>query len=284
MYSSYLNIITFLITTIIYYFILKPTLTYDIFSQPETFKKYIQNSYLYLAIYIFSVILIQFIINSYQLTLQCGGNVSDNIAIAGIYTFIPWFLIFGAVIILLLTYPEVKRAFSDVIGYFYISSIANTLLNELLIDQNIQEKIDNDKSLTSEKKKALESSANAIIRIFGNTSILINQIVPENFLKYWDILLPLMKPQYQTGDKTIITDIKNRFFDVVVSRDNIGEAMWFIYTGIILTAIIQMKLTTKGCVNNSKTMEKNYQSFLEQENKAKTKTEQATSTTYQITG
>lgn len=279
MYSSYLNIITFLITTIIYYFTLKPTLTYDIFAQPETLKKYIQNSHLYLAIYIFSVIIIQFIINSYQLTAQCGGNVSDNIAIAGIYTFIPWFLIFGAVIILLLTYPGVKRAFSDVIGYFYVSSTANTLLNELLIDQNIQDKIDNDKSLTSEKKKALESSANAILRIFGNTSILINQIMPENFLKYWDILQPLMKPQYQENN----IDIKTRFFDAVVTRDNVGEAMWFIYTGIILTAIIQMKLTTKGCVNNSKTMEKNYQTFLEQENKAKSKTEQATSTTYQIT-
>jgi hypothetical protein len=280
MYSSYLNIITFLITTIVYYFALKPTLTYDIYSQTEQFKKYTQKSHLHLAIYISAVILVQFIINSYQISTQCGGSVSDNIAIAGIYTFLPWFFIFGPVVVLLLTYPSIKRAFSDVIGYFYISNTANTVLNDLLIDKNIQDKIDNDKTLTAEKKQALENSASAIIRIFGNTSILINQIVPENFLQYWNILQPLMKPQYQENN----SDIKTRFFDAVVSRDNVGEAMWFIYTGIILTAIIQMKLTTKGCTTNSKTMEKNYQQFLDQENKAKAESEKVTSTSYQITG
>jgi hypothetical protein len=201
---------------------------------------------------------------------------------AGVFTFIPWTLIFGAVILVLSIYPGFKSPFSDVIGYFYVSNNANKILTELLVDRNIQHKIDADTTLTPEKKNQLQTSADAIIKIFGNTSILINQIVPNNFNRYWDILKPLMKDKYQVNSP-LSDGIKNQLFDLVVSRDNVGEAMWFIYTGILLTAIVQMKITTRGCNSNPKTMEKNYQTFLEEEQKTKSKQQLATSTTYTMT-
>jgi len=282
MASSYLNIVTFLLTTLFYYFSIKPTLKLDIFMNPEQSKLFLKNSYMYLAIYVLLVIVIQFIVNSYVITSTCGGNITDNMGAAGIYTFIPWSLIFGAVILILSIYPGFKTAFSDVIGYFFVSSTANKLLTELLIDREIQTKIDNDKQLSHEKKEELQTAADAIIKIFGNTSILINQIVPNTFPRYWDILKPLMKEKYQTNSP-LSDDIKNQLFDLVVTRDNVGEAMWFIYTGILLTSIVQMKLTVRGCTNNPKTMEKNYQTFLEQENAAKSQQQLATSSTYTIT-
>jgi hypothetical protein len=201
---------------------------------------------------------------------------------AGIFTFIPWTLIFGAVILVLSLYPGFKSAFSDVIGYFYVSNSANKILSELLIDKDVQTKIDEDISLAPENKKQLENAADAIIKIFGNTSILINQIVPTNFTQYWDILKPLMKPKYQINSPQT-DEIKEQLFDLVVTRDNVGESMWFIYTGILLTSIVQMKITTRGCANNPKTMEKNYQTFLDAENTAKSKQDLATSSTYTIT-
>jgi hypothetical protein len=58
--------------------------------------------------------------------------------------------------------------------------------------------------------------------------------------------------------------------------------MWYIYTGLLLTSIVQLKITTRGCNSNPKTMEANYQKFLEQEQKAKEQQEK-TSATYTIT-
>jgi hypothetical protein len=283
MANSYLNILTFLLTTIFYYLALKPSLPYSLYNNKEQYKGYISNNYMYLAIYVLLVILIQFIVNSSIIASNCGGNISENMGMSGVLTFLPWILIFGVLVIILNIYPGFKSAFADVIGYFYVSSTANKVLTELLVDQEIQSKIDSDKTISHEKKEALQTAADAIIKIFGNTSILINQIVPNNFNYYWEILKPLMKDKYQINS-SLSEDIKNKMFDLVVTRDNVGEAMWFIYTGILLTAIVQMKLTARGCSNNATTMEKNYQAFLEQEKTSQSKQDLSTSSTYTLTG
>jgi len=237
---------------------------------------------MYLAIYLLLVMVIQFIVNASIISSNCGGNISENIGAAGVFTFLPWTLIFGVVVLILTVYPGFKSAFSDVVGYYWISSSANKIITELLVDPNIQHKIDDDISSTPKQKEDLQSAADAIIKICGNTSLLINQIVPTNFDSYWNILTPLMKDKYQT-DSPETSEIKNELFELVVTRDNVGEAMWYIYTGLLLTSIVQLKMTTRGCVNNPKTMEQNYEKFLEQEQQAQTAKETAASTTYTMT-
>jgi hypothetical protein len=177
--------------------------------------------------------------------------------------------------------PGFKTAFSDVIGYFYVSNSANTLLSEILIDKQIQQQIDETNSTPLEKEE-LQNAAEAIIKICGNTSILINQMVPSNFNNYWSILNPLMKRQFQT-DNSETTYKKNQLFDLVVLRDTIGEMMWYIYTGILLTSIVQMKISTSPCYQSPQQMEKNYKSFLEEDKKNQAKIAAAESTVYTIT-
>lgn len=282
MANSYLNIVTFLLTTLFYYMVLKPSLTYSSYTNQIEYKNYISNSYMYLAIYVLLVIVIQFMINSSIISSNCGGNITENMGAAGVLTFIPWILIFGVLVVILTVYPGFKSAFSDVVGYFYVSTSANKLLTELLKNKDIEKKLTEEQNMTPERKEALESAADAIIKICGNTSILINQIVPSNFEQYWGILKPLMKDKYQI-DTPETNEMKNNLFEIVVTRDNVGEAMWYIYTGLLLTSIVQLKITTRGCVSNPKTMESNYQKFLEQEQKSKEEKQKA-STTYTITG
>ena len=69
----------------------------------------------------------------------------------------------------------------------------------------------------------------------------------------------------------------------MVTRDNIGESLWYIYTGILLTSIVQLKITTRGCNTDTATMEKNYQEFLDKEAEAKAKQDEIDSTVYTIT-
>ena len=282
MASSYLNIVTFLLTTLFYYLAIKPSFTYDMSVDPQKNKQYISSSYMYLAIYLLLVMVIQFIVNASIITSTCGGNITENMGAAGVFTFLPWTLIFGVVILILTIYPGFKSAFSDVVGYFWISSSANKIITELLVDPEVQKKIDADTTSTPEQKEAMQSAADAIIKICGNTSVLINQIVPTNFNSYWSILTPLMKDKYkQSGPET--DKMKNELFELVVSRDNVGESMWYMYTGILLTSLVQLKMTTRGCSNNAQTMEQNYQQFLASEEKSKQQKDLSTSTTYTIT-
>jgi hypothetical protein len=292
MANTYTNVITFILTTIFYYMALKPMLTYDILSgDSATYQEYSKNNYIYLGIYLLMVMIIQFAVNVSVISSSCGGNVTDNLGAAGFLTFIPWMLIFGVLIIVLLVFPGFKSVFSDVIGYFYVSTQANKIITELLVNRDVKDILEetpkpapqqNQMGGGDEEKKKLEDAADAIVKICGNTSILINQIVPENFNDYWDILKPLMKDKYKDDTSKATIAKKTELFDIVVTRDNIGEAMWYIYTGLLLTSIVQLKISTRGCKSSPETMEKNYQEFLSKEEEAKAKKAEADNTVYTL--
>jgi hypothetical protein len=281
MANSYINIVTFILTTIFYYMALKPNLSYDVIVDVKKYEEYNKNTYLYLGIYLVLTMLIQFGVNASVISTTCGGSITENIGAAGILTFIPWTLIFGVIIIVLMIYPGFKSAFSDVIGYFYISSSATKIITELLVNRDVEKKLTGTE--TKEEKEALDDAADIIVKICGNTSILINQIVPDNFLNYWKILNPLMKLKYRDDNSQETKDIRQQLFELVVTRDNIGESLWYIYTGILLTSIVQLKITTRGCNNNSATMEKNYKAFLDKEAEEKAKKAELDKTVYTIT-
>ena len=311
MASSSLNIVIFLLTTVFYYMALKPSLTYD--KLKNGYKEYVSNNYMYLAIYLLLVMVLQFIANASIISNNCGGSISENMGAAGVFTFIPWTLIFGVIILVLTIYPGFKSAFSDVIGYYYVSSSANKLLTDLLINRDIEKILTDSPSpkpnintsaasgldnsgasnpggeieMTSivggGDKEKMQEAADLIIKICGNTSILINQIVPSNFDNYWSLLTPLKKDKYKNDSDPSTKTLRDQLFELVVTRDNIGEIMWYIYTGLLITSIVQLKITTRGCASNPKTMEQNYQKFLDKQAEADKQKEQATSTTYTIT-
>lgn len=320
MANSYLNIVSFLLTTLFYYIALKPTININILSDPEQYKEYLKNHNLCLAIYLLLVIIIQFIVNVSVITNMCGGNVTENIGSAGLITIFPWLLIFGTVIVILLIYPGFKSAFSDVVGYYFVSFSANKLLTTLLIDKDIEKQLDNNANISDNEKQSIRNTADTIIKICGNTSILINQIVPSNFLEYWKILEPLMKEEYRGltnkqlnpttssnlmeqmaplepgaplpnyeqalkmsgGQSTGSSSLQQKLLELVITRDNVGESMWYIYTGLLITSFVQLTIITKGCKSSPKTMEKNYQAYLDKQKAEKAKASKSTDTVYKI--
>jgi len=281
MANSYLNIITFLLSTVFYYLALKPNLKYNDLTNGIEYKNYLNKNYLYLGIYFLLILIIQFIVNATIITTKCGGSVTENLGASGVLTFVPWTLIFGVVIIVILAYPGFKTAFSDVVGYFYVANSANQILTELLVNTKINDEMTNEQ-LSSLSKKQLEKAADMIIKICGNTSILINQIVPSNFIEYWNLLRPLMKDKYKM-DGPLVDEKRNELFELVVTRDNVGEAMWFIYSGLLVCSIVQLKISTRSCNTNPKQIAKNYQEYLAKQEAIDKKNKQATSTVYTIT-
>jgi hypothetical protein len=277
--NSFFSILIFLIVTMVYYIWLKPKLLVSTLTNIDEMQEFTKTNYIRLSIYFLLIVLSQFIINISILVNKCGGSISLNIGSAFLMTFIPWIFIFGILIVILIVFPGFKSAFSNVIGYFAVSSSANDILTELLVNQDIQKSIKKE-NLSDSKKSDLQSTADAIVKICGNMSILINQIVPSNFIEYWGILTPLMKEKYQNGNLNL--DLKQKLLDVVVMRDNIGEALWFIYTALLLISITQYNIATRPCVKDLKAMEQNQQKFQEEQAKVNENTQKAQATIYTI--
>jgi hypothetical protein len=235
----------------------------------ESFSSGQNNNYTYLAIYVFVVMIGQFALNAAIIRSTCGGTMAETLSSAGFYTFIPWTLVFGVLVLILIVYPGFKSAFSDVVGYFWVSSGVKKILDTLLMNA----------APSKESDSNMQSVSDMIVKIYSNNSLLVNQIVPSNFDKYWGILQPLMKPEYR-GDGG--NELKGQFFQLVSTRDKIGECMWYLYAGILVVSLVQLNIATGGCVSSPATMAKRNQQFLAESEAANKKKKLATSTTYTI--
>lgn len=282
--NTYMNIITFIILTIVYFAFAKPKLTISMLTNGDEYAAYAKRSYFMLALYLMIVLLVQFSLNTSSVVSKCGGSLSSNLGYAALVTFGPWLAIFGILIVVLISFPGMKSAFSDVIGYYAVSNSANKLLADLLVDTDVNDKIKAAGDNTDDtKKQAMQDAAEAVMKMVGNVSIMINQIVPSNFLQYWQMLLPLMKDKYQSSPDSVETATKEQaLLDLVVMRDNIGEACWYIYTSILLISIIQYRIATKKCENDPKLMNAKYDDYLEQQKKAEATKKLANSTAYTL--
>jgi hypothetical protein len=311
--GSAFNLVLFLIITILYYSFKKNPSLEDV-NSPEL--KSSQNKAT--IIYFILVLLTQFAINASVLSSMCGeSGVSRNvIGQAAFYTIIPWTFFFGIVILVLYVFPNFKSAFSDVVGYFYVSKDANNILVTLLknqgspeitarvfgennnegkgVDISVPDKINfSDKNpdfetglekqlfqfdkpasemnfganlnhtikvlqerlniseakgvdTASSPKEITDASANDLImKICGNSGILINQMSPTNFESYWNTLSSLFKDKYKNSSAGNV--LKQQLFELVVTRDNIGESMWFAYTGFLVTSIVQFQMASSSC-------------------------------------
>ena len=255
-----LSLSSFIILTFVYCIKLKSRMTFAIFNDDKSLTELKKFEHYSLAGYFALVIISQISLNVMSMYFKCGGNFFDSLINATSLTILPWSLIFGVVIITIMMFPGFKSAFSDVIGYFYISSKANEVLNTMLVDKNIR--MDN---LQPSEKDKMKDAADLVMKIYGNTSILINQIVPSNFKQLWDQMRILRKPEYQDDTNANTAALKEQLFGLVVTRENVGEAMWYIYTGILIISLVKMNIETRGCSSNIDVMETKYKQFLSKE-------------------
>ena len=250
----------------------KPQLTLNDLSTDDAKSIFYMKNMKSLAFYLGVVVVSQFLLNIGYLMGKCGNSLDKNISVAAIFTFIPWILIFGVMLAVLIIFPGFKSAFSDVIGYYVVSGGANDIFGQILLGTDLNEMIEQTTDIT--KKSELTKAAEAIIKICGNKSILINQINPDNFLQIWDTLKPLMTPgSYQN------TEIQQKLLNLVVLKDNIGEALWYIYTAILISSIVYYNLATRGCVKNIDQIKADHDKYIQAQEDAD-KQEKTNSTTY----
>ena len=278
---SLLSLIIFIIITILYFAIPslgKPALTVAILNDPEQQTDFQSKTMKSLALYIGITIISQFFLNVGYLISKCGGSINKNIGSAAIFTFIPWLLIFGLMVAILIIFPGFKSAFSDVIGYAVVAGKAKTILNSILVNTDVNSAIE---GANETDKSELTKTADALMKICGNKGILINQMNPENFIDIWNMLKPLMKKdtELSMGEKD---EFRDQLLGLVVLKDNIGEGLWYIYTAILISSIVYYNLATKGCIKDVDQIKAERDAYIQQQEEADKQNEVNNSTTYTI--
>ena len=273
---SFQSLIFFIIITIIYFAfpsIGKPYLKLIDLTEEGVSEDYYNRNFRSLAFYLGMVVVSQLFLNIGYLMSKCGGSLDKNIGAAALFTFIPWILIFGVMLVVLIIFPGFKSAFSNVIGYYVVAGKANDIFGSILLGTDLNEMIEktNDESLKSELTKAAE----AIIKICGNKSILINQMSPDNFLQIWEKLKPLMIiGSYENSE------IKQQLLDLVILKDNIGEAFWYVYTSILISSIVYYNLATRGCVKSIEQIKTDHDAYIQKQEELNKQNELNNSTKY----
>lgn len=273
---SLISLLIFTVITMVYFLapsIGKPELFLSDLMSEESKADYYSRTLKSLAFYLGVVIVTQFFLNTNYLMSKCGGSLDKNIGAAALFTFIPWLLIFGVMLAVLLIFPGFKSAFSDVIGYYVVSGPANDIFGSILLSSDLNEMIE--KTSDPNKKHELTQAAEAIVKICGNKSILINQMNPENFLEIWNVLKALMVPGVYEN-----MQIKKELLELVVLKDNIGEALWYIYTSILISSIVYYNLATRGCIKSVDQIKSDHDAYIEQQEQVDKQNELNNSTKY----
>jgi hypothetical protein len=267
------SLLFFIIITIGYFIAIKPKLTLDkmpvLNIDPTTGKVASTSSTCYdeykssifpkLALYLLIVCLVQFILNTAYLTDKCGGEVRGNIGVAALYTFFPWLIMFGIMMAVLIIFPGFKSAFSDVIGYFSIAGGAGDIFAKIMKNELPPP------TPGSTANKELEATVDTVTKLLGNSGILINKITPDNFIEMWHMLTPLMRDDVKANTNNMGQQYKSELLALVVQKDNIGEALWYIYTAILITSIVYYNLASRGCVKSVEQIKAGYDDYLKQQ-------------------
>lgn len=275
---SFQSLIFFIIITIIYFVfpsIGKPELKLIDLTEEGVSMNYYNKNIRSLAFYLGLVVVSQLFLNIGYLMSKCGGSLDKNIGAAALFTFIPWILIFGVMLAVLIIFPSFKNAFSNVIGYYVVAGGANDIFGSILLGTDLNEMIETTKDETEKNK--LTKAAEAIIKICGNKSILINKMNTNNFLQIWETLKPLMV----TGAYDNM-DIKQKLLDLVILKDNIGEAFWYLYTSILISSIVYYNLATRGCVKSVDQIKLEHDNYIKKEEELNKQNELNNSTQYVV--
>lgn len=269
---TYVSLFVFFMITLIYFYYFKLPFENDDIN--STYADYLTSNMSRLVLYFFVVLLQQFTFNLGATVQRCGGTVGKNLVSTLIITIIPWIFIFGSVIMALIVYPGLKGAFADVVGYFFIYNDANNILGKIIVDTDLEETIAKTLAETGEVNVAeqttgLKKAAEAIIKLCGNKGILVNSMNPENFNSIWNVLTPLMTTDLNETDRNTY---KKQLKDLVLKKDNIGEGLWYIYTGLLLTSIVSYNLISRGCNKDLKQIADAHAKYLKTTDKTESTT------------
>lgn len=244
------------------------TLAYLIF-EVLTKEKY---KSLVFKIYIATILFSQFLLNI-NLTRDICGEA--NVFIAFIYTFIPWTIIFGVIVLFLNVFPGWLAPFSNTFGYFLIRMYG--------LNKKFEEVVLSTTGSTGSPEKM--KSEQLLQNILANKSILINE-VPDSENGFDNFLNSLKNMNLLKNPSTSMSKDPNTnnytdpnilaLQDLIRIKFLIAKIIWYLLSGVLTISIAYNSIIQSECKNSIKYIEKTYSD--NQKEVEKTNNENSTNT------
>jgi len=183
----------------------------------------------------------------FEIFLACMSfaSVCNNYGGGIWYLFLIWFMIFVGTKVFLMSNPGCKSYFSDTFGYWAIAKKANKLLSQILVK-------------AGEEGKLSKQNAVILTEVIGEYSLMINQMVPSNYEKMWDSLKEIADPSDYNDEN------KQNLLNLIVIRENIGEACWLIWAGVLCISGISVYIASYPCELTPQQVQENTDAYNEQ--------------------
>ena len=182
---------------------------------------------LMLAVCYYIIVLFgQYIINLMTTYRMC--NEHYQYLTAAYITLVPWVLIFGILNLMLLIFPGWLTPFSNTFGYGMTVALG--------IKKVIRNVFKEQGTVQGQSDKATE----ALNYIYGNQSLLVNEITMQNFDEFLVSMKTLLKV---AADSKEVVILKNLIF----LKESVAQYMWFLLTGSLVIAVATNSIINSSC-------------------------------------
>ncbi len=215
-------IMFFMLTTL--YFVLS-----YLFSRPSKGERNKFYGLMVSVCYYLMLLFGQYIVNLSTTAILCNG-VYQYMSAAYI-TLVPWVLIFGILNLMLLIFPGWLTPFSNTFGY--------GLTVMLGIKKTIRNVFKDPGTVQGQSDKATE----ALNYIYGNQSLLVNEITMDNFEEFLSSMKSLLK--VDSGSVEVVK-LKN----MIYLKELVAQYIWFLLTGTLVISVATNSIINSGCNYN----------------------------------
>ncbi len=218
--------------------------------------------------YILFVITGQYFINLNLTHAMCGVRQWKS---ALFITFIPWAMIFGVLHLFLYLFPGWLSPFSNTFGYLVAKLMGLPDLMKIIL-------VKMDKNTPND----------ALLQVSSDTSLLINQFSPENYVEVpdkeadekngvkrliktrenfdlaWSKLQEsgiIQKLESDNDDPYKNETYRNKLYNFVQMKYAISEYVWNMLTGLFVTSISYNYILNTGCAKSPKEMKERYDKY-----------------------
>ena len=185
-------------------------------------------------------------ISQYLLNLQITAGMCNNTyqyTTAAYVTLVPWVLIFGILNLMILIFPGWLSPFSNTFGYLITSLFG--------VKDKIRDVLKNPDE-TGVTDKARET----INYIYGNQSLLINEITMQNINSFLENMKDLLREGYDESPDEKTPSKLDKLKDMIYLKESVAQFMWYILSGSLVISVATNSIINSGCnYNESKLQE-----------------------------
>ena len=224
-----------------------------------------KNSIMYSALYGLGVVLYNLFMNLQVTKSSCGTTQWGTAVYA---TLFPWVLIFGILMMLLELFPGWLTPFSNTFGYLIASfSGVGTIIDQIFKPSS--------KSNKPEDNGPVQV---ALSHIYGNKSLLINEITTDSFDNFWSGMSSLMLPGAINNE-----ELKDKLFSMVALKESAAKWLWYILGGALVTSVSLNYIVNSACSMSTDEMKARHDEYEETIAKEKEDSDNSTTRVYSTT-